>query len=55
MSEIFALSFDCQSSPVLKLNLDGEQNINGWGLGWYPNNENAATVIKDSGAKTLTS
>ncbi|NNL68194.1 MAG: transglutaminase [Myxococcales bacterium] len=58
MSQILALSFDADASPVLRFEEPREQDepsnrtvdppgIHGWGVGWYPNSERGASVLKD--------
>ena len=49
-SDILALSFDSISSPSIKVNLpeklQGTHPL-GWGIAWYPNDNQAAIVKKD--------
>jgi transglutaminase-like putative cysteine protease/predicted glutamine amidotransferase len=49
--EILALNFDCLGSPSIKLKA-GEDSKTlktpGWGFGWYPNDDYAASIIKDA-------
>ena len=49
--EILALNFDCMGSPSIKLKT-GEDSKTlktpGWGFGWYPNDDYAASIIKDA-------
>lgn len=51
LSEQVALSFDGQASPAVALRGQAEDQPellpSTWGLGWYPDNQRAATVIKD--------
>lgn len=52
MSDLLAIGFDCISSPNIKLNLEGGSPQNsGWGFGWYPDDDSAASVVKDTGVK----
>jgi transglutaminase-like putative cysteine protease/predicted glutamine amidotransferase len=54
MSDLLSMSFDCLSSPTLKLRADlGTPNVSGWGFGWYPNDDSAASVVKDTGSKEI--
>jgi len=50
-SEQIALSFDGQASPAIGLRgeLDGQPSLLSatWGLGWYPDNQRGAAVLKD--------
>jgi transglutaminase-like putative cysteine protease/predicted glutamine amidotransferase len=50
-SEQVALSFDGQASPSVALRgqTEGQPDLipSCWGLGWYPENQRAATVLKD--------
>lgn len=54
MSNLLLLSFDCPASPSITLNSSSEKGgktstaEQGWGFAWYPPDESAATVIKDS-------
>jgi transglutaminase-like putative cysteine protease/predicted glutamine amidotransferase len=52
MSQLLALSFDCPSSPSLSIEADPlkiqDESLQGWGLAWYPSDDYAATIIKDS-------
>jgi len=52
MSQLLALSFDCPSSPSLSIEADTHktknEHLQGWGLAWYPSNDYAATILKDS-------
>ena len=47
------MSFDANASPVVRFQdpeatgLPGIQRLYGWGLGWYPNSERGASVLKD--------
>jgi transglutaminase-like putative cysteine protease/predicted glutamine amidotransferase len=51
LSEQIALSFDGQASPnvALRGQSDDQPNLlpSTWGLGWYPDNQRAAAVLKD--------
>ncbi len=51
LSEQIALSFDGQASPAVALRGQAEDQPNllpsTWGLGWYPDNQRAAAVLKD--------
>ena len=51
LSEQFALSFDGQASPAVALRGQTENQPellpSTWGLAWYPDNQRAATVLKD--------
>ncbi|MBY0400237.1 class II glutamine amidotransferase, partial [Myxococcota bacterium] len=51
MHEQFALSFDGKASPALALcgEAEGQPNLlpSTWGFGWYPDNQRAATVVRD--------
>ena len=51
-SEQLALCFDAQASPSLSLRGESTEQPAllraPWGLGWYPDNQRAATVIRDS-------
>lgn len=50
MSEILGVSFDILSSPSLKVHNSKEnlpKNNSGWGIAWYPNDDYAASVVKD--------
>ena len=53
-SDILALSFDSMSSPSIKMHLpqhlDGTHPL-GWGVAWYPNDNQAAIVKKDPAAR----
>lgn len=53
MSQLLALSFDCPTSPELSLSsitesTATEENSHGWGIAWYPTEDFAAAVIKDT-------
>lgn len=53
MTHILGFSFDCEVSPSIrikpyKLDRSRKEYLYGWGYGWYPGNEDAATVIKDA-------
>lgn len=55
MTHILGISFDCEVSPSIiikpyKIDKSQENCLYGWGYGWYPNNQDAATVIKDATA-----
>ena len=53
MSELLAMSFDADASPVVRFHdpgpdaQNGTPRLYGWGMGWYPNSERGASVIKD--------
>lgn len=50
MSEIFGISFDVLSCPTLKISNPKENNPtnnSGWGIAWYPNDDYAASIVKD--------
>lgn len=53
MSELLALSFDADASPVVRFQdpggtlATGLPRLFGWGMGWYPNSERGASVLKD--------
>jgi len=52
MSELLALSFDAEASPMITLKKLAQRRSDwelayGWGFGWYPGSENVAVVIKD--------
>ncbi len=55
MSELLALSFDADASPGIcfqeprsqQAALVGPETLYGWGVGWYPNSEKGASVLKD--------
>ena len=53
MSELLAMSFDADASPVVRFQdpgpdaRNGSPRLYGWGMGWYPNSERGASVIKD--------
>ena len=53
-SDILALSFDSASSPSIRVKLpekpDGSHAL-GWGVAWYPNDNQAAIVKKDPVAR----
>ena len=54
-SDILALSFDAKSSPSLDLHLPelaAASHSQGWGLGWYPDDQSSAMVTKDPGARS---
>ncbi|MCP4476408.1 MAG: hypothetical protein GY821_17975 [Gammaproteobacteria bacterium] len=54
MSEIFALNFDSLSSPSVQLKLqvaEKESRTLGWGIGWYPGDNQGANVVKNPVAK----
>jgi transglutaminase-like putative cysteine protease/predicted glutamine amidotransferase len=54
MSDFFAMSFDSLSSPSVSLKAFEDASTPGtagWGLGWYPNDDNAAMIIKDPGSR----
>ena len=49
--EILALNFDCLGSPSIKLKAGEDSKTlkaRGWGFGWYPNDDYAASIIKDA-------
>ena len=51
MSDILALNSDSLSSPSIDIKTSiesGTIDSLGWGLGWYPNNDNSAVIIKDA-------
>ncbi len=51
MSDILALNSDSLSSPSIKIKTSlesGTIDSIGWGLGWYPNDDNSAVIIKDA-------
>ncbi len=55
MTHILGFSFDCAVSPSIrikpyKLDRSQKEYLYGWGYGWYPGNEDAATIIKDATA-----
>jgi len=53
-SDILALSFDSVSSPSVKLHLTDQQygtHPLGWGVAWFPNDNQAAIVKKDPAAR----
>ena len=51
LTELIALSFDGQASPAVALRGEAEHQTNllpsSWGLGWYPENQRAVSVLKD--------
>jgi transglutaminase-like putative cysteine protease/predicted glutamine amidotransferase len=53
LSELLAMSFDADASPVVRFQdpgasaLPGQPRLYGWGMGWYPNTERGASVLKD--------
>jgi transglutaminase-like putative cysteine protease/predicted glutamine amidotransferase len=52
VSDLLALSFDADASPVVRFRDPvtagaGAARLYGWGLGWYPNSERGASVVKD--------
>lgn len=52
MTQLLALSFDCATSPSIRLRgLERAESsldaVYGWGLAWYPQDGNAAMVVKD--------
>ena len=56
VSDLLSMSFDCLSSPTLKLShVNTDSKISGWGFGWYPNDDQAASVVKDTGGKDVDS
>lgn len=56
ISDLLAMSFDCLSSPTLKLApTKTHSKISGWGFGWYPNDDMAASVVKDTGGRDVKS
>ncbi|MCB9026024.1 MAG: class II glutamine amidotransferase, partial [Bdellovibrionaceae bacterium] len=56
ISDFLVVSFDCISSPNLKLNLKKDTpESSGWGIGWYPGDDYAASVVKDTGVKKIES
>lgn len=56
MSDLLCISFDCLSSPNLILTKPGiDMSSSGWGIGWYPSDDCAAAVVKDSGGKSAES
>ncbi len=55
-SDLLAISFDCISSPSLKLSLQkGNPLSSGWGFGWYPGDDYASSVVKDTGVAKVES
>ncbi len=49
-SDILAVNFDASASPSLDFTLSGTNSVSqsvGWGLGWYPDSQQSAIVIKD--------
>jgi transglutaminase-like putative cysteine protease/predicted glutamine amidotransferase len=55
MTHVLGFSFDCEVSPSIiikpyKLDPSQKEFVYGWGYGWYPGNEDAATIIKDATA-----
>ncbi|MBT5471417.1 MAG: transglutaminase [Nitrospina sp.] len=49
--EILALNFDSMSSPSIKLKADESSKASktpGRGVGWYPNDEHGASLVKDA-------
>ena len=55
MTHVLGFSFDCEVSPSIiikpyKLDASQKEFVYGWGYGWYPGNEDAATIIKDATA-----
>lgn len=49
-SDIMTINLDGPTSLDIKLNLNtyiNSSHANGWGLGWYPNDNQASMVIKD--------
>lgn len=57
MGELLALNYDTIASPSIKLQStaadDPSANHAGWGFGWYPNDDVAASVIKDTKSSTM--
>ncbi|MEM9487721.1 MAG: class II glutamine amidotransferase [Myxococcota bacterium] len=51
MSQLLAMSFDAAASPAISLspwqNYSEDTEPSGWGIAWYPADDNAAVVIKD--------
>jgi len=53
LSELLAMSFDADASPVVRFQDPGAggrtgiPRLYGWGMGWYPNSERGASVLKD--------
>ncbi len=50
LGDIFALSLDGLSSPLIQIEMHDHvhgSHANGWGFGWYPNDNQAAMVMKD--------
>jgi transglutaminase-like putative cysteine protease/predicted glutamine amidotransferase len=58
VSELLALSFDADASPSIRFRDVGETvrqgagvapqpGVFGWGIGWYPDSERGASVVKD--------
>ena len=45
--ELVALNFDCMGSPSIVLKDGGSQLTSGWGFGWHPNDDYAASIVKD--------
>lgn len=56
MSRLLALSFDCPTTPYLTLgkivDTTHDAALQGWGIAWYPDEDFAAAVIKDSQTKS---
>lgn len=53
-SDILVVSFDAPASPSLDFKFSevrGGARTLGWGLGWYPDDQQSAAVIKDPGAR----
>lgn len=53
-SDILAFNLDAPGSPAININLsrkfDGSHSL-GWGFGWYPGDQQSATVVKDPAAR----
>ncbi len=50
MSYLLGVSFDVLSSPTIKIHKNKEAQLksnSGWGIAWYPNDDYAASVVKD--------
>lgn len=45
--ELVALNFDCMGSPSIILKSGENQLTAGWGFGWHPNDDYAASIVKD--------
>lgn len=55
MTQLIALSFDCETAPSIRLKAidavgQSLDSTYGWGFAWYPTAEQAAMVIKDPSA-----